>query len=396
MLKSKKLLSLLAVVLIFSLVAGCGGGGAAPTAAPSGGGNDNDIKIGFLGALTGSVANYGTYTLKGIEMAADEINAAGGINGKKITIVVEDNRGDATEIANVTQKFINKDKVAAIIGDPTTGGTKVAAKIAQENKVVLLSAGATGTGVVEIGDFIFRNTLLDAVAGPATVKYVIQDLKWSKVALITSINNTYSMGLTPIFKKAVQDNGGQIVIEESVQDGDTDFSAQITKIKAKNPDVLLFSGYYTEAALLLKEARKQGLPAKIVGGDGCLGEDLYKLGGKDAEGSIVYSGFSPEQPSPETAKFLEAFKAKYPGVQADMFVAQGYDAVKILAAAMQKANSTDPKVFKDALAQTKDFPGVSGITTFQASREPIKSPVYLLQVKDSSFKLLAKIPVEIK
>jgi branched-chain amino acid transport system substrate-binding protein len=378
---------LLVAVLLIGLLSGCSSSGS-----QSNGGEDV-IKIGFLGAKTGNVASYGINTLKGMQLAAEEINESGGVLGKKIQIIEADNRGDRTEIANVMQKFITKDKVVAVIGDPTTGGTKVAAPIAQSNQTVLLSAGAVGDGVVEIGDYIFRNTLLNSVAAPITTRYFIEDLKWSNAALVTSLNNDFSVGLSDIFREAIVDFGGKIVIEETIQDGDTDFSAQVTKVKEAKPDVIVFTGYYTEAALFMKEARRQGLEAKMVAGDGTLSPELMKLGGDAVEGSIVYCGFSPDQPSPETEKFLKAVEKKY-NEEADMFVAQGYDAVKILVAAMDKANSADPKVFKTALAETKDFPGASGITTFQENREPIKSPVYLLVVKDGKFILQSKLPVE--
>lgn len=386
--KRKKWTALVVLSLfLLSFVVGCGGGATSQS-------SGEEIKIGFLGALTGEVASYGINTLKGMKLAEEEINAAGGVLGKKIRIIEADNRGDKGEIANVTQKFITKDKVAAIIGDPTTGGTKVAAQIAQPNKTVLLSAGAVGAGVVEIGDYIFRNTLLDSVAAPAVVKYLKENMGWNKVAIVTSKNNDYSVGQTKVFKQALADNGVEVVTEEFIQDKDTNFSGQVTNIKAKNPDGIVFTGYYTEGGLFMAEAHKQGLDVDMVGGDGLLSDVLMKLGGQGVEGSMVFAGFSPEQPDEATKKFIEAYKAKFNGEEPDMFVAQGYDAVKIIAAAIEKAGSADPTVFKDALAKTKDFPGVSGNTTFRENREPVKSPISLLVVKDGKFRLLAKIPVE--
>ncbi|MDS1030917.1 ABC transporter substrate-binding protein [Bacillota bacterium LX-D] len=386
--KTKMLSLLLICVFLLTFITGCGGQSS------SGSGQDDEIKIGFLGALTGEVASYGINTLKGMKMAADEINADGGVLGKKIRIIEADNRGDKGEIANVTQKFITRDKVAAIIGDPTTGGTKVAAQIAQQGKVVLLSAGAVGTGVVEIGDYIFRNTLLDSVAAPVVVKYLKENMGWEKVAIVTSKNNDYSVGQTKVFKKALSENGVEVVTEEFIQDKDTNFSGQVTNIKAKNPDGIVFTGYYTEGGLLMAEAYKQGLKVNLVGGDGLLSDVLIKLGGKGVEGSMTFAGFSPEKPDENTKKFIDTYKTKY-NEEPDMFVAQGYDAVKIIAEAIKKANSTDPTVFKAELAKIKDFPGVSGSTTFKANREPVKSPVNLLVVKNGKFSLLAKIPVEI-
>ncbi len=385
-----------AILLVVSLMAGCGGGsqdtGKATTGETEG---TETVKIGFLGALTGDVAMYGQPTLEGMKMAVEEVNAAGGIDGKQLEIVEDDNRGDKQEGAAITQKLISRDKVVAIVGDPTTGITKVAAPICNRSQVVQISAGSTGSGVVELGEYIFRDTLLDSVAIPALIDYFTGDLGYKKVAVITSQNNDYSVGMTEVFKTAIEGKDIEIVADEKVNDGDKDFSGQITNIKAKNPDVIFYSGYYTEGALIMKEARKQGLDVNMFGGDGLYSPTLIELGGDAVEGSMVFLGFSPEQPTPETAAFIENFKLKYNDKTPGLFEAQGYDAVKILAEAMNRAGSTDPKVFRDEVAKTKEFKGVSGTITFQENREPIKSPVYLLEVKDGKYTLKQKVPVTV-
>lgn len=393
----KKRISILILtfVLMFATVlTGCGSKDASSS-------SSDVIKIGFLGAKTGGHAIYGLGTLKGIKMAVDEVNAAGGVLGKKIQVVEEDHGSKLEEIPNVVQKYVERDKVVAIIGDPTTGGTKTAAPIANENNVVIISAGSTGPGVVEIGDYVFRNTLLDTVAAPSTMDYVINEKGWKNIAVITSINNDYSVGLTGIFKDAISEYGGNVVIEENIQDGDSDFSAIITKIKGKNPDVIVFSGYYTEGGLIMKEVRRQGMKDIVmVGGDGLQGPDFYKLGEESVIGSISYAGFSPVDPTPTTEKFIGDFKGKNNGESPDLFSAQGYDAVMLIVEAMKKVNSTDPVEFHKALAQTTDYDGVSGVTTFRENREPIKSPVYLLSVQnvdgELKFDLLKKVPVNMK
>lgn len=363
--------------------------------APAGAAGDT-IKIGFLGALTGDVAMFGGPSLQAIKMAAEDINSAGGVAGKKIEIVEADNRGDKQEGASITQKFISRDKVAAIIGDPTTGITKVAAPICQKAGVVLMSGGSTGPGVVENGDFIYRDTLLDSVAIPTCIDYFANELKFRKVAVITSDNNDYSVGLSQTFRDAAAKvKEIQIIADEKIKDGDKDFSAQITNIKGKNPDVIFFSGYYTEGALIMKEARKQGMKAVMFGGDGLYGPKFVELGGPAVEGSMVALGFSPEQGSPETAKFVADFQKKYneiPGV----FAAQAYDALAIVADAIKRANSADPKVFKNEIAKTKNFKGVSGTISIRANREPIKTPLSLLVVKNGKFALKTSVPVKME
>jgi branched-chain amino acid transport system substrate-binding protein len=381
----------LSMVMVFSLMAGCGGGAGDSDKAAG-----DTIKLGFLGATTGSVANYGIPGEKGMKLAIKEINAEGGVLGKQLQGIYEDNKGDNTEIANITTKYITRDKVAALIGDPCTGLTKVAADIAQKNQVVIFSSGATGDGVVEIGDYVFRNTLLDIFAVPAVVDWMLDDQGWKKIAVITSLNNGYSTALTPVFKKSLEARNANIVIEESVNDGETDFTAQVTKLKNSGADVLVFTGYYTEAALIMNEAQKQNLDIKLIGGDGLYGQDLAKLGLSAVEEKVIfYCGFATDQPSPETAAFLEKYRAEY-NEEPDMFSAQYYDAVYIIADAMERSGSADPTVYRDELAQLKDYPGVSGQTTFRADREPIKSPVFLMTVKDGQFALVNKIPVEVE
>ena len=381
---------LLCFVMMFSLLAGCGGSNNKTS---SGGDDQETIKLGFLGALTGSVANYGIPGKKGMEMAIDELNDQGGILGKKVEGVYEDNKGDNSEIANIAMKYITRDKVVAMVGDPCTGLTKTAAKIAQDNQMVIFSSGATGDGVVEIGDYVFRNTLLDIYAVPAVVDWMMNDKGWKNFAVITSLDNGYSTALTPVFKQVIDEKGGKIVLEDSVNDGETDFTAQVTKLKKANADVLVFTGYYTEAALILNEAQKKNLDITLVGGDGLYGQDLAKLGKSAVEEKVIfYCGFSSDEPGAETAKFLENYRNRYKE-DPDMFSAQYYDAVMILAKAMIEANSTDPKVYKDELAQLKDYPGVSGNTTFRADREPIKSPVCLITIRDGKFALVDTLPV---
>jgi len=389
-------LVLLSVLLVVVLVAGCGGNAGAPGGSSSEGAQGDTIKIGFMGALTGNEASYGIETLKGMKMAAEDLNKAGGVLGKKIEIVESDHGSKQTEAASVVQKMISKDRVVAIVGDPTTGKTKLAAPICQQNKVVLLSAGAVGPGVVEFGDYIFRDTLLDAVAAPAVTKYLVNELGWKKVAIVTSTNNDYSVGLTKIFEAALAANNAQIVDRESIQDGDQDFSAQVTRIKQAKPDGIIFTGYYTEGGLFMKEVRKQGLDLKMAGGDGLLSPVLWKLGGDAVEGSMVYTGFAadPENAAPQTKEFIKKYQAANDNKLPDMFSAQGYDAVMLLAKAMKEANSTDPSKFKDALAKTKDYPGVSGTLTFLPNREPVKSPVYLLEVKNQQFSIKTALPTE--
>jgi len=393
--KVKKTIPLILLTVLISValvLSGCGGD-KKETGAKAGG---DTIKIGFLGAKTGGHAHYGIETLKGMQMAVEAVNNSGGlVGGKKLEIIEGDHGSNSSEAAAVTQKLTTQ-KVVAIVGDPTTGITKLAAPIAQQNKIVLMSAGAVGTGVVEIGNFIFRDTLLDAVAAPAVTKYLAQDLKWKKVALVTTTGLAYSESLTKLFKDALAKNNIEIVAESSIMEKDTNFSAQVTSLSRKEFDGVVFTGYYTEGSLFMKEMRKQGLKQVMVGGDGLLGKELMGLGEAAVEGSMVYTGFAVDlnNAAGVTKEFIEKYKAKNNGALPDMFSAQGYDAVMLLADAIKAANSADPSVYREKLAQTKDWKGVTGVITIDANREPIKSPVYLLEVKDKQFAVKTVIPIK--
>ncbi|MGA1845964.1 ABC transporter substrate-binding protein [Deferribacter abyssi] len=354
-----------------------------------------DLTIGVVGPETGNLAVYGTKTLDGIMLAVDEINAAGGVNGKRLSVVHYDDRGDKAEAAAATQRLINRDKVCAIIGEPTSGATFVIGPIANRAKVILISAGATAKGVTDGKPFVFRDTLLDSDGAPATLKFIMDKFGWKNFALITSVNNDYSVGLSGIFKEAAKKYGASILVEQTVSDGDTDFSAQITAIKPHKPDAIIFTGYYPEGSLIMLEARKQGLKAPMVGGDGLLAPDLWKVGGDSVLGSIVYAGFSPQAKAENVQNFVKKMKER--GKEADMFSAQGYDAVYLLVNAMKKAgltSCTDVKQrikMRDALAATKDFMGVSGKMSFDSEGNAKKVPfIQMVDKKDGKyyFKLL--------
>jgi branched-chain amino acid transport system substrate-binding protein len=369
------------------LAAGCSG---SETSSQDG----DTIKIGFLGGKTGNHAHYGIETLKGMEMAVEKINNEGGVLGKKLEIVEGDHGSNISQAVSVTQKLITQG-VSAIVGDPTTGITKSVAPICQENEIILMSAGAVGTGVLEIGNYIFRDCLPDVVAAPGQVKYLTEELGWNKVALVTTTGLDYSESLTDIFRPALKEYGLEIVAEETIMEGDTNFSAVVTSLSSKDFDGVIFTGYYTEGALFLKEMRKQGMQQVIAGGDGLLGKELYELGGEAAEGSMVYTGFAVDmdRASDKTKAFIEEYKANNNDNIPDMFAAQGYDAVMWLADAIEEANSSDPTEIREALVKTQNWEGVTGVITLDENREPIKNPVYILEVKDSQFSVAGAIDI---
>jgi len=336
-----------------------------------------ELSLGIQGPETGNLATYGQKTLAGAKLAVDEINAKGGINGKTLKLINYDSRGDKAESANIIQRFINKDKVCGVIGEPTSGATFVIGPIANKASMPIISAGATADGVVEGKPFVFRDTLLDADGAPATLKFLMDTKKWKNFVLVTSVNNDYSVSMSKIFTNAAKKYKANIVDEQKISDGDKDFSAQVTALKNKKFDAIIFTGYYPEASLFLLELRKQGINAPIIGGDGLLSPDLWKVAKDTALGSIIYAGFSPEAKAKKVQEFVEKMKSRG---EADMFSAQGYDAVYLFAEAMKKAkvnNCADVKqrkAIRDALASMPEFDGVSGKMKFDKEGNAIKKP----------------------
>ncbi|MDR2885052.1 MAG: ABC transporter substrate-binding protein [Deferribacteraceae bacterium] len=355
-----------------------------------------EVVMGVQGPETGEIAVYGLQTLYGAQLAADEINAAGGINGKPLKIVHYDSRGDKVEAVNVAQRLINNDKVCGIVGEPTSGALFAMRNIVNDKKTMAISAGATAVGVADNLPYVFRNTLLDTDGAPATIKHLKDTKGWTKYAIITSTNNDYSVGLSDTYRQAILSNGGTVVIEQSINDKDTNISAQVTAMRNKDFDAVVFTGYYQEASLIMLELRKQGIKAPLVGGDGFQSPELYNVGKDAALGTVFFAGFSTSSTNPQVVEFNKKIAAK--GYETDMFAAQGYDAMYLLANAAKQAGVTNCSEeaqrvkMRDALAATQNFMGVSGEMSFDAQGNGVKKPFIMEVSKDDKggyfFKLL--------
>jgi branched-chain amino acid transport system substrate-binding protein len=342
------------------------------------------IKIGEFGSLTGDNASFGTSQNNGVQMAVEEINAAGGVLGKKIDLTVEDNMTKQGETTTITRKLISQDHVVAIIGEVASSKTLEAAPIAQAAKIPLLATAATNPKVTQTGDYIFRVCFTDDFQAVVIARFVLEKLKEKNIAFMTDVKQDYSVGLTNIAKDYFSKNGGNVVKEQSYSSGDKDFRAQLTDIKSANPDVIIITGYYPEASLIAKQARQFGIKATLVGGDGWDGSSLIPVGGKAIEGAYFSNHFSTEDTSPLVQDFVKKYKAKYNAVP-DAFAALGYDATKLLADAIKRAGSTDSEKIRAAVQDTEGFPGVSGKITIGKDRNAVKSAV-ILTIKDGALK----------
>lgn len=345
---------------------------------PSGSGSDK-VRIGVFMSLTGTTANFGISSVNGIKMAADEVNKAGGINGKQIELKVEDDRSDASEAATIVTKFVTQDQVHAILGEVASSRSIAAAPIAQNAKIPMLTPSSTNPEVTKKGDYIFRSCFIDPVQGAAIAQFAARTLNAKRAAIMVDRKNDYSTGLESVIKEVFPKLGGQIVATQSYQEGDQDFNAQLTSLKGSNPEVIFVPGYYNDVGLIAKQARDKGITVPLVGGDGWDSAQLYAIGGSALHGSFFSNHYSPFDTDPKVQKFVSDYKALY-GATPDALAATAYDAANIMFDAIKRANSLDGKAIRDALAATNGFPGVTGAVTFNENRDAVK-PIVMIEIK---------------
>ena len=342
------------------------------------------IKIGEIGSMTGAQATFGISTHEGIQLAIKEQNAKGGIKGKKIELVSLDDQGKPEEAATATTKLITQDKVAAVLGEVASSLSLAMAPIAQQYKIPMVTPSSTNPKVTEIGDYIFRVCFIDPFQGTVMAKFALETLKVKKVAILRDVKSDYSKGLAEFFKAAFEKGGGQVIVDQTYSAGEVDFSAQMTSIKGKKPDAIYIPGYYTEVGLIAKSARQLGVKVPLMGGDGWDSEKLTEIGGKWLNNSYFSNHYSQEDKSAQVQSFINTFKADNKGKVPDGLAAMGYDAAKVLFAAMEKSKTLASKDIRDELANTKDFQAVTGKITIDAKRNATKSAV-VLEVKDGKF-----------
>jgi branched-chain amino acid transport system substrate-binding protein len=341
------------------------------------------IKIGEFASLTGKEATYGQAAHKGTLLAIEEANAAGGVLGKKLELVFEDDQSKAGEAATIAKKLISRDKVVAILGEITSGRTLEAAPIAQNAKIPLISPGATAPDVTAKGDYIFRVCFVDSFQGAVMAKFARQSLKLQRVALLSSASSAQSVGLAKIFRQRFTADGGTVALEQKYSEGDKDFRAQLTAIRAAGVQGIFVPGYYAEAALICKQARELGLAIPLFGIDGWESSELINIGGDAVEGSYFSTHYSAESNDPAVIAFNARFAKRWDS-GSDALSALGYDSAMLLIDAIKRAGTTEPAKLRDAIAATANFRGVTGTIAFDAQRNPTKSAV-VLQVKGGKF-----------
>jgi branched-chain amino acid transport system substrate-binding protein len=338
------------------------------------------IKIGEYASLTGKEASFGQSSHKGIVMAVEEINAAGGVLGRSLQLLSEDNQTKPGESATVAKKLIARDKVVALLGEVSSGRSLEAGPIAQAYKIPMIAPASTNPKVTQTGSYIFRVCFIDPFQGTVMAKFAREDLKATRVAILSSVSNAYSVGLAKYFRETFTAGGGEVVAEKNFSEGDKDFRAQLTAVKAAGAEAVFVPSYYTEAALIVRQARDLGLAVPFFGGDGWEAPQLLEIGGEALDGCYYSTHFSPQNQAPVVQAFVKKFQARWDGQVPDAFAALGYDAAQVLADAIGRAGTTDGPALRAALAATKDFPGVTGATTIDAHRDASK-PAAILAIK---------------
>ncbi|MEK7722911.1 MAG: ABC transporter substrate-binding protein [Acidobacteriota bacterium] len=344
---------------------------------------DETIKVGIFADMTGQTASFGVSTLSGIKMAADEINAKGGINGRKIELILEDNQGLPENTKTVVQKLIKEKKVHALLGEVLSTNSLAAAPIAQAAKIPMISPSSTNPRVTKVGDYIFRTCFIDDFQGEAMAKFAFETLKMRRIALLTDFNSDYAKGLSESFATTFTRLGGRIISQKTYFQGDEDYSQQLLAIKKTNPQAIYLTGYYNSVGVIAKQARAMKITAPILGGDGWDSPSLFELSGNSLNNSYITDHFSLESPNEKVKKFSTDYKNLY-GLDADGFAALAYDAMYVLADSVQRAKSTESQKLREAIATTKNFDGVTGKITINNSRNADK-PVVILKLQNPNF-----------
>lgn len=386
------LAALVAAVLLAATV-GCerkpGTGGTASTT--------GDIPVGFYGSLTGESASFGISAREGTELAVDEVNAAGGVlGGRKLKLVVEDDQSKSDEASSAVTKVITQDKVVAVLGEVSSSRSLAAAQVCQKFKIPMITPASTNDKVTQVGDYIFRTCYTDSQQGRVLAEFAYNDLKAHKVAILKDVGKDYSVGLTQSIEDNYKRLGGEVLPVVSYGSNDQDFRAILTQVREQKPDAIFATGYYPEAAIIVRQARELGITVPILGGDGWVGDSLS--GGREALNNCFLSNhFATDDPDPTLQalgqKFVASYKARF-GKEPDAMAALSYDSVFVLADALNRAGSIDPDKLRQAIGGT-NVQGITGRIAINASRN-VDKPTVIQEVvyKDGAMKFVYKTTIK--
>lgn len=382
--KRKMGVLILVLALLSSLLTACGG------SEETGGADSDVIKIGVFEPMTGASAAGGQMTVEGIELA-NEVKPE--VLGKKVELVIVDNKSDKVEAANAVSSLIDKNNVVAIIGSYSSSLSMAAGDIVKEKRVPAVGCSPTNPLVTLNNDYYFRVCFIDPFQGTVMANYAVNELGAKTAAIIQDVTQDYSVGLSKYFEDAFKELTGDensIVAKASYNTGDQDFTAQLTNVASANPDVIFAPGNYGESALLIKQARDQGIDIPILGGDTWESPEFLSIGGDAVEGAVFSTHFTAEAPVTEVSdEFLKLYEEKF-SKQANAFAALGYDAYMVILDAIERAGSADPEAIRDALSETADFVGATGYITLDENGDAVKSAI-IKKVENGDFVYLTTV-----
>jgi branched-chain amino acid transport system substrate-binding protein len=373
--------------LLLGLLLGCGPSGEGEQ---EGAGGAGPIKIGHFASLTGDTATFGQSTDRGMRMAFEEINARGGVLGRPLELITEDDRSVTEEARTAAQKLLQRDRVVALLGEVASSRSLAAAPEAQRSRVPMISPGSTNPKVTEVGDYVFRACFIDPFQGTVMARFATEELGVKKVAILFDFKQDYSVGLADFFRKTFTELGGQIVADERYTSGDIEFRAQLTTIRAAAPDAIFVPGYYTELGLIAKQARELGIDVPLLGGDGWDSEKTLEIGGAAVEGYYFSTHYAADSDSAAVQTFVKHYREKY-GETPDAMAALGYDTAGLLADALGRAGDTTGEKLREAIAATRDYEGVTGKITIDPQRNARKDAV-VLKIEGGKFRFHRSVP----
>ena len=348
------------------------------------------IRIGAYLSLSGPDSTFGTDAREGIELAVGEINAAGGVKGKRVVVLYEDTQSRTQEASQKVRQLVDRDHVVALLGESASSRSLAGGLIANTSHVPMITPSSTSVEVTKDREWVFRTCFTDDQQGDAAARFVRTKLAKTRVAIFFTAQDTYSSGLAKSFREAFLAAGGQIVAEKGYPKGETNFRTYLTELRAKEPEIIFVPSYYNEMVLIARHAKEVGIPGTtFVGGDGWDSTNLLEGAGAELEGAYFTNHYAPDVPWPDAKRFLDAFRAKYKHEPAGGS-AQGYDAARVLADAMRRAPETTPDAIRKALTETKDFPGATGTTTMGADRN-VKKPIVIVRIENKKFRYASEV-----
>jgi branched-chain amino acid transport system substrate-binding protein len=370
----------IAAVVFAALHLGCSQGDIARDA----------IRVGHFASLTGDTATFGQSADRGMQLAIQEINAAGGVLGRPLALITEDDRSVTEEARSAAQKLLQRDGVVALLGEVASSRSLAAAPEAQRARIPMISPASTNPKVTEVGDYVFRACFIDPFQGAVMARFAAQELGARRVAILLDYKQDYSVGLADYFRRTFQELGGEIVADERYTSGDIEFRAQLTTVRAAKPDAIFVPGYYTEVGLIAKQARELGIEVPMLGGDGWDSEKTLEIGGPAVEGYFFSTHYSADAENPKVQEFVRSYRESY-GAVPDAMAALGYDTAQILSDALRRAGSSEGAKLRDAIAATRDFDGVTGRISIDAQRNARKDAV-VLKIENGRFRYYRTIP----